>query len=675
MKKNIFILFTLLFIRLNTYSQCTGCTQVISSNQNNLTVSSGTVCVNAGVTITGNITISNNATLCNQGILNANSIQVGTAQSGNLNNYGTINTPTILWGTNATGTINNYGNITVTDLNLGYHNGYNVNYTSHPSSNLVVNCSAYLLSGSFIFNGPATFNCPIYFSGSNSNVTWTVNSTFNCTNQINSSAGTSNTITIQPNATLTTHSWTITDDAVIQNNGTTQLAGDLNIQAGPGEVINFNQNNILKVKGSSASTGLSVSGTLGSVQFLNNGPTSVQNRISFQGGNLVMNGYNMFCNSLYLTSNASVSTTLNCGGRINVTGTSILQNSSFGSGCDLCDIGGGWDANQGAFSGTYCTCNGIGTQGSYPNFSATTNCPVNCLTTYSTINQVACGSYTYNNQTYTNTGTYLHTLVNAAGCDSIVTLQLTINTGSTVQQNLVACDQYVSPSGLIYSQSGTYYDTLTTIHGCDSIIITTLNINDSYITIQNIQHCGIYISPSGAVYSQSGTYTENLQTIDGCDSTVTLYITISSLQATITQTNGVFQAGPANATSYQWLDCKSGQIIPGATLSSHTVPVNSEIACIVTLNNCIDTTDCLEYGLSALYENEDEIFVIYPNPVDDILFIESNIVQEYKIINRLGQFVLSGWTSQGIQSIDISNLATDIYFIKFETFTYKLIKM
>ena len=49
-------------------------------------------------------------------------------------------------------------------------------------------------------------------------------------------------------------------------------------------------------------------------------------------------------------------------------------------------------------------------------------------TTSSTVTAAACGSYTYNGITYTTGGSYTHRYPNALGCDSTVTLQLTINT-------------------------------------------------------------------------------------------------------------------------------------------------------------------------------------------------------------------------------------------------------
>ncbi|MBK7587856.1 MAG: T9SS type A sorting domain-containing protein [Bacteroidetes bacterium] len=43
------------------------------------------------------------------------------------------------------------------------------------------------------------------------------------------------------------------------------------------------------------------------------------------------------------------------------------------------------------------------------------------------MNETACTTFTLNGQTYTASGTYTQTLVNAANCDSVITLNLTID--------------------------------------------------------------------------------------------------------------------------------------------------------------------------------------------------------------------------------------------------------
>lgn len=55
---------------------------------------------------------------------------------------------------------------------------------------------------------------------------------------------------------------------------------------------------------------------------------------------------------------------------------------------------------------------------------------------------------------------------------------------------------------------------------------------------------------------------------------------------------------------------------------------------------------------------------IYPNPADDLLHIESESSLEIEIFNSFGQTVLAQSFSQTSHSIDVSHLASGIYFVK-----------
>ena len=64
-----------------------------------------------------------------------------------------------------------------------------------------------------------------------------------------------------------------------------------------------------------------------------------------------------------------------------------------------------------------------------------------CTNTFSTLTVDTCVSYTLNNQTYTSSNTYTQVIPNAAGCDSTITLNLTIYSvsSSIVSQTNVGC--------------------------------------------------------------------------------------------------------------------------------------------------------------------------------------------------------------------------------------------
>ena len=79
------------------------------------------------------------------------------------------------------------------------------------------------------------------------------------------------------------------------------------------------------------------------------------------------------------------------------------------------------------------------------------------------------------------------------------------------------------------SASGTYKDTIVTLSGCDSIVTLNLTINPTINQTENITNCGNY-SWNGNTYNSSGTYRDTLQTLNGCDSVVTLNLIINPLE-------------------------------------------------------------------------------------------------------------------------------------------------
>jgi len=164
----------------------------------------------------------------------------------------------------------------------------------------------------------------------------------------------------------------------------------------------------------------------------------------------------------------------------------------------------------------------------------TLNLTINQPTT-STITQTACGSYTLNGQNYTTSGTYTQTLTNAQGCDSTITLNLTIKQPTTSTITQTACGSYTL-NGQTYATSGTYTQTLTNAQGCDSTITLNLTIKQPTTSTITQTACGSY-TLNGQTYATSGTYTQMLTNAQGCDSTITLNLTIKQpTTSTITQT-------------------------------------------------------------------------------------------------------------------------------------------
>lgn len=104
---------------------------------------------------------------------------------------------------------------------------------------------------------------------------------------------------------------------------------------------------------------------------------------------------------------------------------------------------------------------------------------VNCNTVYGIDSIVSCDSLTWiDGTTYTSSNnTATHTLTSATGCDSVVSLDLIINSSTYGTDAITACDSLTWIDGNTYSSSNnTARHTLTNAAGCDSVVTLDLTI-------------------------------------------------------------------------------------------------------------------------------------------------------------------------------------------------------
>ena len=84
------------------------------------------------------------------------------------------------------------------------------------------------------------------------------------------------------------------------------------------------------------------------------------------------------------------------------------------------------------------------------------------------------------------------------GCDSIITMDLTVNYSASTVDSVVACDSAMW-NGNMYYTSGTYVDTLQTIAGCDSVVTMDMVIHYANEGYDTIVACDVYVW-NGVVY-------------------------------------------------------------------------------------------------------------------------------------------------------------------------------
>ena len=73
---------------------------------------------------------------------------------------------------------------------------------------------------------------------------------------------------------------------------------------------------------------------------------------------------------------------------------------------------------------------------------------------------------------------YTDTLVAANGCDSVLTIDLTVNpvAATPITQTICAGDS-IDVNGTTYNATGIYTDTLVAANGCDSVLTIDLTVN------------------------------------------------------------------------------------------------------------------------------------------------------------------------------------------------------
>jgi gliding motility-associated-like protein len=160
---------------------------------------------------------------------------------------------------------------------------------------------------------------------------------------------------------------------------------------------------------------------------------------------------------------------------------------------------------------------------------------------FSTTQMSICPSsvpYSWNGKSYNVAGTYKDTLVNAQGCDSIATLELTVKTVSTSNTAISICPSSVpySWNGKIYNVAGTYKDTLVNAQGCDSIATLELTVKSISTSTTNVSICNSSLpySWNGKTYNFGGIYKDTLLNSQGCDSIATLQLTVKSVSTSTT---------------------------------------------------------------------------------------------------------------------------------------------
>lgn len=259
------------------------------------------------------------------------------------------------------------------------------------------------------------------------------------------------------------------------------------------------------------------------------------------------------------------------------------------------------------------------------------------------------------------------------GCDSIVMLDLTINSAVQHTDVISECDSYTWIDSNVYTasnNSAVYTFVNGAANGCDSIVTLNLTISSSSQVTDAHTACGSYTWVDGMTYTSSTntpTYLVPGGAANGCDSVLTLDLTINTVDNTVTM-NQLNLTSNESGAQYQWVDCDNNYAaIAGETNQTFTVTANGNYAVIVTATNgCTDTSACMLIDNVGVTELNQLGAVVYPNPNNgqfEVKFAQE-ITGTVKIVSLTGAVVKSlEVTQSNAISFDEQALPKGTYFI------------
>ena len=222
--------------------------------------------------------------------------------------------------------------------------------------------------------------------------------------------------------------------------------------------------------------------------------------------------------------------------------------------------------------------------------------------------------YEWNGVTFAAAGTKTTTLNTVNGCDSVVTMTLTVNPTYNVIDTTTICASQLPYewNGVTFAAAGTKNVTLQSVNYCDSIVAMTLTVNPTYNTPITESICqGQSYSFYGQNLTTAGVYTHTLTTSKGCDSIITLTLTVNPLPTVIIFGDGSFCQGDnvtltaMGASSYDWNNGSQTATTTVSTGGIYTVTgtdtngcrntATQEVTETPTVISTITAIDCEEY--------------------------------------------------------------------------------
>ena len=309
------------------------------------------------------------------------------------------------------------------------------------------------------------------------------------------------------------------------------------------------------------------------------------------------------------------------------------------------------------------------------------NLTVNPVYSFVTDAQICDGDvFIWRGNNYTAQGVYYDSLLTMLGCDSVYSLNLSVNPvyAFTINADICEGSAYLW-EGNSYTTAGTYTESYLTALGCDSILTLNLDVYPVYEFVTEEEICdGEIFSWRGFDYSDQGMYYDSLLTINGCDSVFVLDLTVNSLPVVSISSLGTFYCVYYDAVTMIGSPAGGAFSGPGVTGNVFDPAVAGlgswdVVYTYTDANTCTNTetiTVVVDECLSV-QNFENGYFAVYPNPVQEMLTVEIVVTDAsdhiWNIYDVNGKLVASGkqTLNSGVNylSIETAHLSTGLYML------------
>ncbi|MBR9860561.1 T9SS type A sorting domain-containing protein [bacterium] len=137
---------------------------------------------------------------------------------------------------------------------------------------------------------------------------------------------------------------------------------------------------------------------------------------------------------------------------------------------------------------------------------------------------------------------------------------------SEIDTIIKACEHYVSPSQRFeFDKNTEFSDTFCTSDNCINYINAKLEVYPTkYSSLDIHSACDIYSAPSGSFFYKTGNYLDTIRSSEGCDSIININYSNDIPDAAFEYVGGDMIAEKRFYPEYRWINCYTGDTIPGA---------------------------------------------------------------------------------------------------------------